>query len=79
MKKWAVQDAKSRFSHVIELARTQGPQTITKHGKAVAVMVSASDFARTQRPSETPLQFFSQMKGLRIPARRKDLPREVKL
>ena len=39
---WQVQEAKNRFSEMIEQALTQGPQVITRHGRAVARVVSAS-------------------------------------
>jgi prevent-host-death family protein len=42
---WSVQDAKNRFSAVIEAAQRE-PQTVTKHGKAAAVVVAADEFAR---------------------------------
>lgn len=38
---WQVQEAKNRFSEMIEQALTQGPQVITRHGRAVARVVSA--------------------------------------
>ena len=41
---WQVQEAKTRFSEVIEQARAHGPQTITRHGKARAVVLSVEDF-----------------------------------
>ncbi len=47
---WQVQEAKNRFSEMIERALTQGPQVITRHGRAVVRVVSASqalDPART--------------------------------
>jgi prevent-host-death family protein len=40
---WSVQDAKNRFSEVVEAAR-HGPQTVTKHGKPVAVVVDVSEY-----------------------------------
>ena len=33
---WSVQDAKNRFSEVVEAARRK-PQTVTKHGKPAVV------------------------------------------
>jgi antitoxin Phd len=42
---WSVQDAKNRFSAVIEAARRK-PQTVTKHGKPAVVIVDADEFAR---------------------------------
>jgi prevent-host-death family protein len=44
MANWQVQDAKSRFSEVIERARTEGPQTITRHGTERAVVLSIEDY-----------------------------------
>ena len=44
MAMWQVQDAKTRFSEVIERARTEGPQTITRHGVERAVVLSIEDY-----------------------------------
>jgi prevent-host-death family protein len=38
-KVWALNDAKTQFSEVIELAQTE-PQIVTKHGKKTAVVMS---------------------------------------
>lgn len=35
---WQLQEAKNRFSEVVNLAMTQGEQTITRHGKPVVVV-----------------------------------------
>ena len=39
---WQLQEAKNRFSEVVNLAMTHGEQTITRHGKPV-VVISAVD------------------------------------
>jgi antitoxin Phd len=44
MTAWQVQDAKTRLSEVIERARAEGPQMITKHGKERAVVLSIEDY-----------------------------------
>jgi antitoxin Phd len=44
MSKWQVQDAKTRFSELMERARTEGPQTITRHGAERAVVLSIEDY-----------------------------------
>lgn len=44
MARWQVQEAKSRFSEVIETAEKKGPQIITKHGTERAVVLSIADF-----------------------------------
>jgi antitoxin Phd len=41
---WQVQEAKTRLSEVIERARTDGPQTITRHGAERAVVLSIEDY-----------------------------------
>jgi prevent-host-death family protein len=41
---WQVQDAKTRLSELMELARTEGPQTITRHGTARAVVLGIEDY-----------------------------------
>ena len=80
MKTWPVQDAKNQLSQVIELARTEGPQLITRHGQPVVVVVAADEFKKLRTPKETPLQFFSRFKGAGLELkRRKDLPRKIAL
>jgi len=41
---WQVQKAKSRLSELIDKASTEGPQTITRHGKERAVVLSIEDY-----------------------------------
>ena len=45
---WSVQDAKNRFSDVVEAARRM-PQTVTKHGKAAVVVVDVLEYERLRR------------------------------
>jgi prevent-host-death family protein len=42
---WSVQDAKNRFSEVVEAARST-PQTVTKHGKPTVVVVDVVEYER---------------------------------
>ena len=44
MATWQVQQAKSKFSELIDDAKTQGPQIITRHGAEQAVVLSISDY-----------------------------------
>jgi len=41
---------KNQLSRVIELARGKGPQTITRHGQPVVVVVEANEFKRLRSP-----------------------------
>lgn len=43
---WSVADAKARLSEVIETAKREGPQTITRNGKPTAVLVSVDEWER---------------------------------
>ncbi|HCL86946.1 MAG TPA: type II toxin-antitoxin system Phd/YefM family antitoxin [Comamonadaceae bacterium] len=40
---WQVQEAKNHFSELIERALSEGPQTITRHGKPVVRVVAVGD------------------------------------
>ena len=50
---WQIQEAKNRFSEVVELARTKGAQTITKHGKPVVVVVEIGEFRNLEPAKRT--------------------------
>lgn len=41
---WQLQTAKQHFSELVERARNDGPQIVTKHGKEAVVIVSAEDY-----------------------------------
>ncbi len=47
---WQLQEAKSRFSELVETAITKGAQTVTKHGKPAVVIISAEEYQRTVAP-----------------------------
>lgn len=46
---WTVAQAKAKLSEVIEKARHQGPQAITKNGKNAVVVIDALLWERTQK------------------------------
>ena len=41
---WPLQDAKNRFSEMVQRARREGPQTVTLRGERAAVVLSAADY-----------------------------------
>ena len=45
---WSVQDAKNRFSEVVEAARHE-PHTVTKHGKPAVVVVAVDEYERLRK------------------------------
>jgi len=44
--RWRLQDAKARFSEVVRLAHSEGPQHVTLHGRDAVVVVDAEEFLR---------------------------------
>ena len=44
--KWQIQQAKARFSEFVERALKEGPQTVTRRGKPVAVLVPVDEYRR---------------------------------
>lgn len=54
MQVWPVQDAKARFSELLERCLSEGPQIVTKRGTETAVLVRVDEWRRLQaaaRPS----------------------------
>ena len=43
---WLLQDAKARFSELVRLVRSEGPQHVTVHGRDEVVVLSAEEFGR---------------------------------
>jgi len=44
--RWRLQDAKARFSELVRLAHSDGPQLVTLHGRDAVVVVDADEFHR---------------------------------
>jgi prevent-host-death family protein len=82
---WQLQTAKARFSEVFRLARTEGPQLITRQGKEGVVMLPVEQFdqllARSDQPKSL-VQFFreSPFVGVKLDLERdKDTGRDIDL
>ena len=46
MKSWPVQDAKARFSELLQASLTRGPQLVTMRGAEAAVLVTVAEWRR---------------------------------
>ncbi|MFZ1501260.1 MAG: type II toxin-antitoxin system Phd/YefM family antitoxin [Giesbergeria sp.] len=46
MNTWPLQDAKSRFSELVDKVLSEGPQAVTRRGAEAVVVVAAADFRR---------------------------------
>lgn len=78
-KEWSVADAKARFSEMLDTV-TRSPQTITRNGKPVAVVVSVDEWKRKTQRKGTLADFFlsSPLRGSNLDLERsKDLPRDI--
>jgi antitoxin Phd len=83
---WQLQTAKARFSEAFRLARTQGPQLITRQGKDGVVMLPVEQFDeltnRSQQRRKSLVQFFreSPLVGLKLDLDRdQDTGRDIEL
>lgn len=49
---WSLQDAKNRFSAVVEAAQGGEPQLVTKRGALAVVVIAAEEYARLKALEE---------------------------
>lgn len=79
---WQLQEAKNRFSEVVEEAIQHGPQTVTRHGREAVVILSYDEYTKLK---PQPLNLFQ---ALQIPQeyrvdleveRSKELSRDIDL
>lgn len=79
---WSVAEAKAKFSEVIDRARQDGPQIVTRNGRSAVVVVSADEWERKTKRTGTLAEFFAasplRESGLEV-ERSKDGPREGNL
>jgi prevent-host-death family protein len=79
---WTIAEAKAKFSEVVEKAQSEGPQTITRHGRTAVIVVAAEEWERKSRRNGNLAEFFaaSPLRGSEVKFRRlKERPRKVPL
>ncbi len=86
MKSWQVQDAKQRFSELVQRALDEGPQLVTRRGKeAVVVVAAAADAYRRLARTESRPDFKAYLASspdfttLELDSDVRDMPRAVDL
>ncbi|MCX8023596.1 MAG: type II toxin-antitoxin system Phd/YefM family antitoxin [Thermanaerothrix sp.] len=82
MNLWQLQDAKSRFSELVERSLHEGAQIVTRRGKKVVVVLSYEEYRRLTAPQRNLAQFLLQspLAGSELDIKRdQSLPREVSL
>lgn len=81
MKSWPVQDAKARFSELLETCLKDGPQLVTKRGAEAAVLVPLQEWQRLSRDARPTLKELLLSGGARaeltIPPRGQSRRRQV--
>jgi prevent-host-death family protein len=70
---WSVQDAKKRFSELVEAARRM-PQTVTRHGKPVVVVMDVVEYERLRHFERAQAPSLADML-LAMPQNNGELPR----
>jgi len=80
---WQLQEAKSKFSQVVNQAMKEGPQIVTKHGQEVVVIISVEEYRKLAVPRPTLLELLSKSplpgSGLEIVREKEDFGRELAL
>ena len=69
---WTVAEAKAKLSELLERAKSEGPQKITKHGRTTAVVVAAEEWDRKVARTGNLAEFLaaSPMRRLRLKPRK---------
>lgn len=57
---WQLQEAKQRFSELVNKALDEGPQVVTRRGEQVVVIVSNEEYKKLLKSQSSLLEFFRQ-------------------
>ena len=79
---WQLQEAKNRFSELVNKAISEGPQTVTRHGEEIVVILSKAEYNRLRKSQGSLVEFFrrSPLVGIDLDLERDEsLPRDVDL
>jgi len=84
VKTWQAQDAKQRFSELVQRALDEGPQLVTRRGKLAVVVVAADVYERLTGATSTSdfktfLRSAPDFALLELDASTRDMPRPVDL
>ncbi len=77
---WQLQEAKNKFSKLVEKAQHEGPQFVTKHGKESVVVLSADEYKKIVKPKSNLVQFIQKSPLSKTPIdteRYKSLGRDI--
>jgi len=79
---WQLQEAKSKFSQLVEDAMHKEPQIVTKHGDKAVVVLSFEEYTKVTKPKKDLVKFLreSPLADMAFETTRNiDIPRDVNL
>jgi antitoxin Phd len=79
---WQLQEAKNKFSEVVNEALSKGPQYVTRRGEQVVVILATREYQRLLKAKPTLSEFFrrSPLVGIDLDLERDhSYPRDVDL
>jgi antitoxin Phd len=80
---WKLEDAKARFSEVVRLARSEGPQRVTVRGKDAVVVISVETLEQLLPPEAPRENLVTFLRGLDLAqldlTRERDTGRDIAL
>lgn len=81
-KVWQLQEAKNKFSQLVNEALARGPQVVTRRGEEVVVIISREEYGRLKKSQSSLVEFFRQspLVGVELDLERdQTYPRDVEL
>ncbi len=79
---WQLQEAKSKFSQLVDDAINHEPQIVTRHGNNAVVVLSFEEYKKLTKPETDIVSFFknSPLADIELDfTRDKSLPRDIQL
>ncbi len=79
---WQLQEAKNKFSSLVEKAQQEGPQIVTRHGKKAVVVVAFDEYKKMVKPKSDLVMFLRQspLADIELKIKRsKDMPRDIEI
>jgi antitoxin Phd len=73
-KRWPVQDAKARFSELLDASLTSGPQIVTRRGEEMAVLIRVDHWRQLEEATRPRLKdlLLAEAPRAEIPAPRRE-------
>jgi len=80
MRTWMLQDAKARFSELVNICLKDGPQLVTRHGREAVVIIPVEDYKKVTAPDNTLKEFFLKAPRVELDLHRSfEVGREIDL